>query len=583
MGCLLDGIDTPDDLKRLDIDKLAELADELRVAIRSYVGEQGGHLASNLGVVELTIALHYVFDTPHDQLVLDVSHQCYAHKMLTGRSDSFIESDRMGYASGFTNPHESQFDLFAVGHASTSISLATGLAYARDLKGHSQDVIALVGDGALSGGEAFEGLNNAAHLNSGIIIVVNDNECSIAPNVGGLYDNLADLRQSNGSCEHNIFRDLGFAYTYIDQGNDIRALIEALSKVRHTHVPTVVHVHTTKGKGDSWAEANPERAHELHTASTSTREDLTYANMANELVAITRKHPDVVVVSPATPLSHGLTPKLRHSLGAQFVDVGIAEGHALTFAAALAKEGARPVVCISSTFLQRAYDQLIEDVALGGLPVTVLCYKAGLAHRDATHVGSLDIALTSPIANLTCLAPRGIAECAEMLTWAIEESAGPAFIRVPRLPSLTMPERSFSHADIGHWQMVRKGRRVAFITLGDVLNEVWDQAVPLLEAKANISPSIIIPTTYSILDEELLLGLEKDHDLIVSVEDGVVEGGFGQRLASFFCNRAMRVLIRGGAREFTQRVPISDQYLRYRLTGASLVHDVLEELGLNTA
>lgn len=411
---LLETIDSPKDVKKLSLPELQQLAQEIREGILNRDSLIGGHVGPNLGIVETIIALHYVFDTPKDKIVYDVSHQCYPHKMLTGRWKGFFDAEEMRKISGYTNPNESEYDNFIVGHTSTSVSLATGLTKARDLRGEHHKVIALIGDGSLSGGEALEGFSNAAVLNSNILIIVNDNEMSIAENNGGIYTNLRLLRETNGTAECNMFKAWGFEYRYVADGNNQENMIKVLQELKDVKKPTVLHIHTLKGKGYAPAEENKERWHWSLPFDRKTGEitadisgenysDITY----DFLYARHQQDKNMVVISAGTPGAYGLNPERRASFGENYVDVGIAEEQAVSMASALAKGGCRPVFMVYSSFLQRTYDQLSQDLALNNNPAVILVFSAGISGMDATHLGSFDIPLVANIPNIVYLAPTG--------------------------------------------------------------------------------------------------------------------------------------------------------------------------------
>ena len=450
---LLTQTTTPEDVKALDRAELPLLCGEIRHAILESSAAVGGHVAPNLGVVELTVALHRVFNSPIDKIVFDVSHQTYAHKALTGRAYTYIDPERYGEASGFANPDESEHDLFAMGHTSTSVSLGCGLAHARDLAGDTYNVITIIGDGSLSGGLAFEGFNNAAELDSNLIIIVNDNDQSIAENHGGLYRNLAELRASNGTCERNVFRAMGLDYRYLDAGNDVLALVDALQELRNINHPIVLHVSTAKGKGFEPAQSDPERWHHVGPFDMATGRKLcpghpsepaprTYADITGEaLSAAIERDPQVVGITAATPYIMGFTPELRAAAGKQFVDVGIAEEHAVTFATALARSGAKPVFGVYGTFLQRAYDELWHDLCLNDAPATILVFGASIfGTTSETHLSFFDISMLGGLPNMHYLAPACMEEYLSMLNWSLDHREHPVAIRVPGIGLVSRPD-----------------------------------------------------------------------------------------------------------------------------------------------
>lgn len=435
---ILDTVNMPNDLKALSIEEMNALSAEMRELIIKKVNTTGGHFGPNLGIVEATVAMHYVFDCPKDKIVFDVSHQCYPHKILTGRKEGFLNPEKYNVFTGYTAPEESPCDLFKVGHTSTSVSLAVGVAKARDLRGGSENVIALIGDGSLSGGEAYEGLNNAAVLSSNIIIVVNDNDMSIAENSGGLYDNLKLLRETKGKAELNFFKSLGFEYFYEENGNDVESMIKAFKKVKDINKPVVLHIKTLKGCGYKEAETNKEAYHwilpgaldEKPSSIQAKTED--YNTLTTDFIlAKAKEDKNIIAISPATPGAYGFTKDFREKLGCRYTDVGIAEEHAVAYASALAKQGAKPVLAVMSSFIQRTYDQLSQDLCLNNSPITLLIYWGAISGADCTHLGSFDIPLISNIPNMVYLAPSTKEEYLKMLEWSVEQNDYPVGIRVP--------------------------------------------------------------------------------------------------------------------------------------------------------
>lgn len=573
LGAYLSGIDSPDDVRRLSLDELEVLVQEMREALLESIPVTGGHLGSNLGIIEATVAVHYVFDTPTDKLVFDVSHQCYPHKMLTGRRRAYTDPAHYGEFTGFTNPAESAtYDLFRCGHTSQAVSLACGLAKARDLKGESYRVICVLGDGSLSGGEAFEGLDNLAALDSNIVVIFNDNEMSIAPNSGGVYDNLRELRATGGKCEENFFRALGLDYVYVDEGNDVRSLVEAFERVKDTSHPIVVHIHTRKGKGSVWAEEHPEQAHSI-AAKGAVAESLTYQAITREVLA-RRCAADrsVVVVNAGAPSGVGLLPEFRESLGKQFVDTGITEQHALAFSAGLAKGGAKPVFMVMATFAQRAFDQFVQEFGLNKSPATVLVFGAGFYDIDATHAGTMDIVMTSNIPNITCLAPARKDEYVEMLEWSLDQTERPVVIRVPERvieggAGVFRPERPTG------WHLLREGADVCFISIGSSVS-LAIEAADLLYEKTGTKASIVEALNYSSFDRVLLNRLAVTHDVVVTLEAGILCGGFGEKVCRYYGKTRMRVLCYGGMKEFLDRVPTEEFFEIYHFTAPDIVRDI---------
>lgn len=573
----LSGIGGPADLKKLSETELAALAEEIRAAIIKKVETKGGHLGSNLGFVEATIALHYVFDSPKDKFVFDVSHQSYTHKILTGRRRAFTDEREYGSVSGYTNPAESEHDFFQVGHTSTSVSLALGLAKARDLKGGKENIVAILGDGSLSGGEAFEGLDNAAELPGNFIVAFNDNEMSIAVNRGGVYRNLELLRRTEGKAENNFFRALGFDYLYVGDGNDLSALIAAFRRVKDSTRPVVVHLHTDKGRGSEWAEKNKEAGHwtrgKAASASASGKEESYESLTADYLLGKMSENRTVTVVTAATPGAVGLTEEFRRKAGERFVDVGICEEHAVAFVSGMAKNGAKPVFTVLSSFLQRTYDQLLQDLSLNASPATVLVYGGGLSAGDATHSGAFDMAMTGNIPGLLCLAPASREEYFAVLDWAIGQRKRPVVVRVPSRVISEGKTVPFDENEAGRYRITEKGSRVAILALGSFF-PLGREVKKLLEERTGVSATLIDPRVYSSVDEETLEALRADHEIVVTLEDGVVDGGFGAKVARFYADTDVRTIVRGGRNEFTELVPLAEQYERYRLTPRAVAEDI---------
>lgn len=586
----LEHVNSPEDVRALPASALPTLADEVRAAIIERTSAIGGHTGSNLATVELTIALHRVFETPRDKIVFDVSHQSYAHKMLTGRAAAFLDPARYAEASGFSSPGESEHDLFSMGHTSTSISLACGLASARDLAGETYDVVAVIGDGSLSGGLAFEGLDNAVELGSGLIIVVNDNEWSIAPNHGGIYRSLADLRATQGASEHNVFRALGLDYRYLEDGHDVAALEAALSKLRGTDHPVVLHVHTEKGHGYAPAAANPEGWHHavpfdvatgaVRPGAAAHPADENYANVTGALLADwMQTDPRVVAVNAATPYIMGFTPELRERAGRHFVDVGIAEEHAVSYVTGLARAGARPVLGIYATFLQRAYDQLWHDLCLNDVPATILVFGASaFGTTDVTHLGFFDIPMLGSMPGLTYLAPTCIEEYLDMLSWSIEHEGGPVAIRVPVAGGVTSRPDFARSDDYAHsWEVLRKGSQIALLALGDFL-PLGEKIADAL-AVDGVSATLVNPRLATTPDEDLLGRLAADHRVIVTLEDGILDGGFGERCARALAAGDVRTLCYGLPRAFVDRYDPAELLARRGITVEGIAADALGALG----
>lgn len=579
----LDNINSPADLKKLDINGLKNVAEEIRQAILNRDSKVGGHVGPNLGIVETTIAMHYVFNSPADKFVFDVSHQCYPHKILTGRKDGFLTDEGMQKISGYTNPAESEHDNFVVGHTSTSVSLASGLAKARDLKGEKYNVVAVIGDGSLSGGEALEGLDNAAVLNSNIIVVVNDNEMSIAENHGGLYDNLRLLRKTNGEAQCNLFKALGFDYHYLENGNDIEELLSLFRQVKDTNRPTLLHIHTEKGKGYAPAEQNKEAWHwsvpfDIKTGKPTldfggeNYNSLT-VNYLQDKIANDKK---VVLVNAGTPGAIGMSPEMRAKFGANFVDVGIAEEHAVAMSSGLAKGGCKPIFWVLSSFVQRTYDQLSQDLALNNNPAVILVGWNGINSADATHLGCFDIPLISNIPNIVYLAPTTKEEYLSMLDWGIEQNKHPVVIRIPAVLISREDTITNDYSDLNKFVMLQQGSKAAIIAAGS-MRELGEKTIALL-AQKGINATLINPRYLSGLDAQMLNRLKDNHDVVVTLEDGELDGGFGEKIASFYGDSNMKVISYGAKKEFNDREPMDKLIKRYRLREDLIVEDTLKLL-----
>lgn len=579
---VLDKINTPEDLRGLSAEEMNLLSAEIRDLILKKVNTTGGHLGPNLGMVEATIALHRVFNSPVDKFVFDVSHQCYPHKILTGRKEGFTNPAKYHTYTGYTAPEESAHDLFKVGHTSTSVSLACGLAKARDLIGGKENVVAIIGDGSLTGGEALEGLNNAAVLGSNIIIVVNDNDMSIAENHGGLYSNLKLLRDTKGQAENNFFKTLGFDYYYIDNGHDFNELISVFDRVKDADHPVLVHMHTIKGKGLHEAEVDKEHYHwivpgELDkkpVAENAIRKESYESITADYILDRASKDSSIIAISPATPGVSGFTPEFRKKLGKNYVDVGIAEEHAVAFASGLAKGGAKPMLAVMSSFIQRTYDQLSQDLALNNTPATLLIFWGGITGMDATHLSKYDIPLICNIPNIVYLAPVNKEEYISMMDWANSQSEHSVVIRVPFTQVISTGEKDTTdYSKINKYQVVESGSEVAILGLGNFFH-LGVKVKDALKANLGISATLINPHFISGVDEELMESLKANHKLVITLEDGAIEGGFGEKIASYFGNSYMKVLNFGARKEFTDRVPLEELYQRYHLTPELIVDDI---------
>lgn len=625
---ILSSIHTPADVHALSAQQLRDLCLEIRATLLDYGKKHGGHIGSNLGVVELTVALHRVFDSPRDRFIFDVSHQSYVHKMLTGRAEAYLDQSRFDEVTGFTNPLESEHDSFVLGHTGTSISLACGLAKTRDMQrgaaGESTigNVIAIIGDGSLSSAIAFEGLNNAAEQGGNLIIIVNDNEMSIAEDFGGMYGQLAKLRTSNGMAELNLFKAFGLDYRYVEQGNDVDALVEVLNEVKDIDHPIVVHIHTTKGLGfndeteadngsDGCNQTNPQphagqcEANHWQDPEASLGKPLDarkyYGEMA--MASLERRfdnEPGLVVISPATPGSNGITRDFRERAGAHYVDTGITEEHAATFAAGIARAGGRPVLATSATFFQRTFDQLQQELALNHVPATLLIFGAGISGADNTHSGTFDMTMFANVPDVTCLAPASGEQMLDMLAWATGPSEhGVVAIRMPGEQILALEraadmafdplQRAEEHdpavniagaCPFARYQIVQPGRDVAILGLGNTMPlaaEITSALAENDEEHAAITATLVDALQYSTMDAELLAMLADGHRLVVTLEDGQLEGGWGEKVTAFYANSSntkashVRVLNFGAAKEFTDRVPLGELNERYGLTSETIV------------
>ena len=634
---ILSSIHTPADVHALSAQQLRDLCFEIRTTLLDYGRKHGGHIGSNLGVVELTVALHRVFNSPHDRFIFDVSHQSYVHKMLTGRAEAYLDESRFGEVTGFTNPLESEHDSFVLGHTGTSISLACGLAKTRDMQRNATgesaigNVVAIIGDGSLSSAIAFEGLNNAAEQGGNLIIIVNDNEMSIAEDFGGMYGQLAKLRASDGTAELNLFKAFGLDYRYVEQGNDVDTLVEVLNEVKGIDHPIVVHIHTTKGLGfddgeefdkgsDGCNQTNPQphagkcEANHWQDPEASLGKPLDarkyYGEMA--MASLERRfsnEPGLVVISPATPGSNGITRDFRERAGAHYVDTGITEEHAAAFAAGIAKAGGRPVLATSATFFQRTFDQLQQELALNHVPATLLIFGAGISGADNTHSGTFDMTMFANVPDVTCLAPASGEQMLDMLAWATGPSDhGVVAIRMPGEQILSLEraadmafdplQRAEEHdpavniageCPFSRYQIVQPGKDVAILGLGNTMPLAANVTSALAEddeTHAAITATLVDALQYSTMDAELLTMLADGHRLVVTLEDGQLEGGWGEKVTAFYANSNnakashVRVLNFGASKEFTDRVPLDELNERYGLTAATIVsriHGILNE------
>ena len=585
---IIEKVNEPKDLKNLNIEALNTLSDEMRQLIIKKVNTIGGHFGPNLGIIEATIAMHYVFNSPVDKFIFDVSHQCYPHKILTGRKEGFMNPDKYLKYTGYTAPAESSHDLFTVGHTSTSVSLATGVAKIRDLKGEKYNVIALIGDGSLTGGEALEGLNNAAVLGSNIIIIVNDNDMSIATNHGGLYNNLRQLRETDGLYEQNMFKTFGFDYYFVKDGNNIQSLINTFEKVKDIQHPTIVHICTEKGHGCQVAVENKEMFHWIMPNTLDENEHLikheannfeTYENITNNYILEKAKQDKtIVVINAATPGVFGFTQDFRNKLGSQYVDVGIAEEHATAFTSAIAKQGGKPILTIMSSFIQRTYDQLSQDMCLNNSPATILVYWGGISPADCTHLCTFDIPLISNIPNLVYLAPTNKEEHLAMLDWAVNQTEHPVAIRVPTAPLISSGIKDETdYSILNKYKVEKNGEKVAIIGLGNFLNLAKETALEIKNT-LGIDPTIINPRFITGIDKELLTKIQENHSVVITLEDGVVDGGFGEKITRFYGKSNIKVLNYGAKKEFTDRIALDELYKKYHLTKELITNDIKEIL-----
>ncbi len=578
----IEKINSPEDLKKLNIEQMTSLAEEMRKALIKKLSIHGGHFGPNLGMVETTIALHYVFDSPKDKIVFDVSHQSYCHKMLTGRKDAFLYEDKYDDVSGYTNPAESKHDFFNIGHTSTSVSLASGLVKARDLKGENGNVIAVIGDGSLSGGEALEGLDFASELGTNFIIIVNDNDMSIAENHGGLYKNLEQLRNSDGKCECNLFCSFNLDYRFVKNGNDIASVISALEEVKDIDHPVVVHIVTQKGKGYPVAEKNKENWHwcmpfDIETGKPKfTSDDEDYGTLTSDfLLEKMKKDPLVTTIAAAVPTSIGFTEEKRKEAGKQFVDVGIAEEHAVAFASGIAKAGGKPVFATHSSFIQRTFDQLSQDLCINNNPATIIvCTASVFGMNDVTHLGIYDIPLVSNIPDMVYLAPTSKEEYFAMLDWSIEQSDYPVAVRMPCNGVISSGEKVDSdYSDLNKYKIIQNGSRVAVIALGDFW-QLGENTVKYISENSEIKPTLINPRYITGIDEKMLENLKKEHDVVITLEDGILDGGFGEKIARFYGNSDVKVLNYGLKKEFLDRYSVDEVMKENRLVPQMILEDI---------
>ena len=580
---IIEKIKSPADLKNLSISELNQVADETRQAILNRVSKHGGHIGPNLGFVEATVALHYVFDAPKDKFVFDVSHQSYPHKVLTGRASGFLgDVDDMNAISGYSSPAESPvYDNFEVGHTSTSVSLATGLQKARDINGTDENIIAIIGDGSLSGGEAFEGLDTASELGTGIIIVVNDNEMSIAENHGGIYKNLSALRQSNGQCEHNWFKAWGFDYKYLEEGNDVEKLIEVFKSVKGTKVPTIVHIHTEKGRGFAPAVEHKEQWHWGMPFNIETGESLfssdreSYEELfSNWMLGEMQNDKTLIAVTAGTPAAAGFGPEKRLKAGKQHIDMGIAEEQAVAMISGMAKGGLHPVWTVYSTFIQRTYDQIAQDLCINSNPAVINVVGGGVnSMNDITHICLFDIPMLTSIPNLLYLAPTTCEEYFAMLRWAIKQDKMPVALRVPTNGvNHTSEPQPAEFSFVPEYKVTKKGSEVAIIAAGSFYQK-GENVVRLLADKG-IDATLINPRYLSGIDAKTLDALKANHKLVVTLEDGCKDGGFGERIAAYYGTSNMKVMVGGIKKDLYDRFDAQKLLADNRLLDELIVEDI---------
>lgn len=580
----LEKINEPKDINKLSNDELKVLASEIRDALMNRLSKHGGHFGPNFGMVETIIALHYVFNSPVDKIVYDVSHQSYPHKMLTGRKDAYLYEEHFEDVSGYTNPEESEHDFFNVGHTSTSISLASGLVKARDLKGDKENIIAVIGDGSLNGGEALEGLDFASELQSNFIIIVNDNDMSIAENHGGLYKNLKELRDSKGTCPCNLFKAMNLDYIYVEDGNDLETLIHTFYDIKDIDHPIVVHINTQKGKGYQIAEENKENWHwcmpfDVETGKPKvTFEGEDYGNLtADYLLDKMKKDSKVVTLVAGVPTNIGFTKNKREQAGKQFVDVGIAEEHAVAMASGIAKNGGKPVFATHSSFMQRTYDQLSQDLCVNNNPATILVNTASVyGMNDVTHLGLYDIAMMSNIPNLVYLAPTSKEEYFAMLDWSIEQDKYPVAIRIPCNGVISdNREVQNDYSNLNKYKIEKQGSKVAIVALGDFY-QLGEKIVSEITEKLGFIPTLINPRYITGLDKNLLEELKKEHEIVITLEDGILEGGFGEKIASFYGTTNMKVKNYGIRKSFPDRYVVDELLKENGITIEKIIEDIKE-------
>lgn len=579
----LEKINSPSDIKKLSVDEMKKLTQEMRDALIFKLSRHGGHCGPNLGFAEATVALHYVFDSPTDKIVFDVSHQTYCHKMLTGRKDGFLYEEHFDDISGYSNPAESEHDFFVIGHTSTSVSLALGLAKARDLKHESGNVIAVIGDGSLSGGEALEAIDYAGEFDGNLIVIINDNDMSIAENHGGMYKNLKALREGNGKADTNLFTAMGLDYVFVKDGNNIESLIAAFSKVKDSKRPVAVHIVTEKGKGLSFAEENKEDWHwhmpfDVETGKAKYNYDgEDYGDLtAKMLLEKMKKDESVCVLTSGTPTVGGFWKGRRDEAGRQFIDVGIAEENAAAMASGIAAGGGKPLYTVYSTFIQRTYDQISQDICINNSPVAISVFAGSVyGMSDVTHLGLYDIPMLSNIPNLVYLAPATKEEYLSMLDWAIEQNKYPVAVRVPGGAVISDGKEVKSDwSDINKYEITKSGSRIAVIALG-TFYQLGEKAAKLIEEKTGTAPTLISPHYITGIDKEMLEDLKKNHNVVITLEDGILEGGFGEKIARFYGSSDVKTLCFGLEKKFYDRYDVNELMHQAHLTPEQIAEDTI--------
>lgn len=581
----IEKINNPSELKKLDIKELPAVAEEIRELIISKVSACGGHLASNLGIVELTLALHYIFDSPNDKIVFDVSHQTYSHKILTGRRDAFACVDKYNTITGFSNPDESEHDLFVLGHTSTSISLACGLAKARDVKGGKENVIAVIGDASLDGGQAFEALNYASELKSNIIVVINDNEMSIPENYGALATHLSDLRVSKGKTDNNFFEALGFEYYLVENGNCVDDIIAVFRKIKDADHPVAVHVCTKKGYGYRYAEEDKEKWHWARPFDREKGEFLTsvpkenYGSIVSDyLLDKMKKDPDVVTIAASTPVCIGFDKEKRNQAGTQYIDVGIAEQNGVTMAAAMAKAGCKPVFATNATFIQRAYDQIVQELSINKSPATLIVTHASVyGHHNDTHIGLLDIPLLGNIPNLMYLAPANKEEYIAMLDWSIEQKEFPVAIRVPWTGVTHTTEIVDTDYSTIKYKITAKGRGICIIALGGFY-ELGKRTADMIKEGTGIDVTLINPRYITGIDTETLDWIKDNHEIVVTLEDGILSGGFGSKISQYYSDKNIKVYNFGFSMDIPRKYNPNELMKKNLLTEEQITGEIMKIL-----